>query len=165
VDPAVANWEDASEIGGLAQNVAVPRVNNKSFRWIAKSMKGPEAHDFEMIGRFCADTLYRVTFWHSWIHRSQYAVNDLAPHTMDLNFSPITVNEYGQGFFGSISEREANGQLEIGATFRNFPVKDYSILKAEGVDSGLVSRILEAKERYLQCGINVEEELQFGTVI
>jgi hypothetical protein len=165
VDATKYGWQDASEIGGLADPSLPPRVDGKAFRLIAKSQKGPEASDFEMIGRFLTDFIFRVTLWHSWIHRSQYAAQEFSSHTMDLNFSPITINQMGKGPFGSITEKEAIGQLEIGSTFKNFPVERYSLIANPKVFTPLIERIGLVMEQYRLCGIDPEKELHFSTVI
>ena len=118
-----------------------------------------------MMELFFTDYIHHVTLWHSWIHRSQYAENDIAPHTMDLNFSPITINNYGQGAFGGITEDEANRQLRIERIFQGFPAKHYTLVDSEKVHSGLIEKVMKEKDKYLSCGIDPEKELHVSTVI
>lgn len=171
-DLQTASWRDSSEIGGVPHPKAPPRTKYrdsddgvKAIRHIARNPDKPEEGDRELCEQFFSDFIYHVTGMHSWLHRSQYSEHDLFPHVSDLNFSPITINDYGEGLFGGITEGEANLQHKIIKIFKGFPVDEYALVNADHVYKGLVERVAQAKDKYLACGLDPLTELQVSTVI
>ncbi|MEM1283302.1 MAG: hypothetical protein AAGG81_07090 [Chlamydiota bacterium] len=167
-----AGWSNSLEIGGTPNPIAPDRskyrssdIGVKSMRHIARNPMKPEKHDRELVEQFFTDFIFHVTVMHSWLHRTQYGKSDFFPHMRDLNFSPITINNYGEGLYGGISEAEANLQLKTLEIFRRFAVEKYALVKNEKVDEGLVKRILNASGVYLFYGLDPVKELQVSTVI
>jgi hypothetical protein len=168
---ATAGWQDAQEIGadtkGLPQRKKCLPDDDavRSFRPIATDPKKPKVKDRELIQKFCVHFIHLVTFWHSWIHRSQYTKTDAAPAVTDVNFAPITLSQQGHAPFGGISHAEAYNQLVLGATFKHFPVQSYALLDNKDVFVGIRNRMQAAASAYKAVGINPLEEIQFSTVI
>lgn len=165
-------WQDTNEIGGKVDD-SVPQRKKykesdetvKSFRPFASDPLKPMPHEKEMLKRFVTHCIHIVTIWHSRLHQSQYAENELAPHLMDVNFTPITLSNYGQGPFGGIDTTSALTQAKTAETFKRFKVEHYALVNNPKVYKGLVDRIKAAAHRYLAVGIDVEKELAYGVVI
>lgn len=171
VDPSDPSWFDANEIGGQVNPNAPARAKYqesdsgvRSFRPIATDARGAQTHDKEMIVRFCVHYIHMVTFWHSWVHRSQTIFNGPAPHTMDLNNTPITLQDRGRGAYGSIRPEDGKKQLFITDTFRQFDTAPFAIVKNKKVIPEIKQGISDIAVQLASHGIRVEE-VQASTVI
>lgn len=168
-DPKTAGWIDNSEIGGNDDKVP-PRTKFqktdpgvRAMPRIAKNPKGPEGDDWEMVQRFFIDFIATVTGKHSWIHPKQYEESEIAPHARDPNFSPITVNNFGEGIFGGITIEELTKQEEILEIFRRFPMLKYALIHSNACQE-IKDAVIDAEAKYKACGMPLEQ-LTVSTVI
>ena len=167
-----AQWYDANEMGAN-ENFQVPARSKfdlsdsevRSIRWVAKNPAMPESNDKAMLKAFVAHYIHLVTFWHSWIHRTQYAENTLFPNLLDVNFTPITLADYGKGAFGGIDIQTAISQHRFAEVFAKFDVSKYALVESPKVYPGLIRRIKAAASDYLSLGIDPLKEIAFSTVI
>ena len=165
-----ANWRDVGEIGGYDRGLPErepykDREGVQSFRHIAKDIDRPEPQDRDLIEKFVVDFIHHVTIWHSWIHRSQYqADEELSPNVLDVSFSPISLENYGEGPYGGMKTEDAKFQLRVTSAFSAFDVGNYRLLENPLVYSGITDRVEAATVGYLTAGIR-PDEIQFGTVI
>lgn len=127
-------WQDSREIGGHPVGYVPQRTKSdkedhevRSIPLIADDPKGPKEHDKELIKKFILDFLNRVIFWHSSVHRTQYSESPHFPHAKDVNFSPISLEKSGDTAYGGIKVEDALEQQQIGKTFEDFPVREFSI--------------------------------------
>ncbi len=162
----MTDWMDSSEIGGYVNPNAPQRSKYKdsdtgvrSIRWVAKDRNGPQGGDKEMITLFAIDFINRETFWHSYIHGSQYLKSRVAPSVTDLGFSPISLENHGQGAFGGIKEVDAIKTEEIIQIFANFPVQNYMLLNSNTVAPQIKEEIAKVSKELLKCDFNAEKEL------
>lgn len=162
----MSDWHDASEIGGYVNPNAPARVKYKnsdegvrSIRWVARDPRKPQEHDREMIAQFAIDFINRETYWHSYIHGSQYLPTRTAPNVTDLAFSPITLEKFGQGPFGGIREEDALKTEKIIQIFKNFPVENYMLLQSATVVPQVKQEIRRVAKKLLECGFDVDKEL------
>jgi hypothetical protein len=177
VDPAKTQWQSGSEIGLNADQVKVPArtkyrtsdADVRSFRWIARNQHGPEGNDMEMVAAFITDYIHRVTFYHSWIHQTQFGqggfTTPVAPHVMDANFSPITLANNGQGPYGSIGKKDLIQQEETVKIFRSFKGEHYTLLNDKDVHPGIVAGIEKIKDDLLKCNFDASKGIYYSTVI
>ena len=166
-----AKWRDKNEIGGNGKDLP-PREKYKefdedvrSFRHIAKNVEGPEGSDRQMIKDFIVDFIHRVTLWHSWIHRSQYVTTKNSPNVSDINFAPLSLENYGKGDYGGMKIEEAIHQLEVISIFNNFDVTKYSLVEGKDVHPDITHLVKTMADKYFNNGINPYNEIQVSTVI
>ncbi|CDR33116.1 hypothetical protein [Criblamydia sequanensis] len=175
IDPARGSFVDANEIEGRPNPDAPPRTKYKesdrdvkAIRRIALDPEKPLGKDKELAIRFFTHFIHMDTFWHSWIHMSQYkgfiSDNAPAPHLLDVKATPISLEDYGDGDFGNITKEDAIAQLKLLQTFIQFNTEMYSILDKK-VHPCIRKRVKAATEQYLALGIDPKKDIQRSVVI
>ena len=164
-------WLDANEIGGSGATDLPARTDYKgdkrlrSIRPVAVSPVRPQGKDREQIEHFVVDFINRVTLWHSWIHRSQYVTTPSSPSVQDVNFAPISLENYGRGAYGGLTVDDAIRQLEIVKTFVNFDVSEYQLAdKNNKVVKEIKDAVKTYADVYQQLGLPINQ-IQLSTVI
>jgi len=165
-------YVDVNEISGSGRRNVPSQTkyyetdgNVRTIPWICKNSDGPEENDLYWIELDISHYIFMVTVYHSWIHRAQHYNGAGSPPITDLNFSPITINNYGEGINGGITMEEADQQEFILKILSDFPSKKYSLVKSKQVIPELVLNFREAADEFLNCKINVNSEIQVGCVI
>lgn len=132
----------------------------RSVRHIAKNPIAPEEIDNKMIKRFCADFISSQTLEHDWIHRSQFegrAEQHVTPIS-DPEVFPLGLAPFAQGSScGGMTLQDATRQIELAATFRDFPIEHYAIKNNSNVFNGITRRIDSVRDEYLKFGIDPDE--------
>lgn len=171
------NFIDSLELGGSSLNKG-PRSNVpqrtkylpedpevKAMPWIARDPEGPSNDDFRWIELDISYHIHLVTFYHSWVHRSQHYRSDISIPITDLNFTPITTNNYGKGLNGGISNNDAELQESILRILADFPLKEYSVMEMSGVYYRIVEEFGKVSDQLVNYSINPTTDIQSSTVI
>lgn len=164
------SYLDSSEIEGVDNPNAPARTKCmesdekvRSLRPVATNPSGPNKTDKEMLIRFATHFIHFVTFRHTMAHHSQFEGTH-APHGMDLNFSPITLENYGKGPQGGISYNDAMDQLRLAEVFKNFPEENYSLLRSKSVPEEIIEGLKEISEDMLKYDVDISK-IMVTTVI
>lgn len=168
--PKDGDYLDPSEIEGWGNPNAPARTKDRdsdekvrSMRPVATNPEGPNETDREMIIRFAMHYIHFVTFRHTMAHHSQFKGTS-APHSMDLNYSPISLENYGMGPQGCISYNDAMEQLRLGEVFKNFPEENYSLLRSKLVPEQIIEGLREIREDMEKYGVDIST-IMVSTVI
>lgn len=166
----ISVFEDQREIGGYQRKHAPRRSVFKgeqvqSMPWIARNRDGPEAHDLYWIELDVSYFIHLASDFHSSLHISQTRTTTETPPLTDLNFSPITVNDYGAGLNGGITVAEANMQEYLLRILGYFPAADYALINAPGVYSGLAERFRAAAPELAANNLDPATEIYVSTLI
>lgn len=176
VPSETASWQSGSEIGLATGHNAPLRTKYRSSddevrsaRWIARNPLSPEKNDMELVSAFITDYIHRVTFYHSWLHQTQFGEGGftapVAPHTMDANFSPITIAGKGAGPYGNIGKKDLLQQEEAIKIFRGFNGENYTLLNDQSVNPHIIAGIEKVKNEILKYQFDMEKGLYYSTVI
>lgn len=168
----VENWIDSNEIGGSSRTRIPERTKYrdsdpqvKAMPWICRNPNGPSDLDLYWMELDVSHYIHTVTLYHSWIHRSQHYSGADAPPMTDLNFSPITLNNFGEGLNGGISVSEAETQEAVLNILTKFPAAKYAVTRCTDVVPELQQRFEDATPALLACHIDPHTEIQVASVI
>jgi hypothetical protein len=168
----INNYIDTNEIGGYPRENVPARtkyhdtdIEVKAMPWIARNPAGPEEFDLYWIELDISHYIHLVSDYHSFVHRSQHYSEAGSPPITDLNFSPITINNYGEGLNGGITIDEANRQQAVLKTLTEFPAHKYALVKADSVYPGLTQRFKDATSEFISYKIDPNREIQVSSVI
>lgn len=171
-DVLTAGYIDTYEIGGFPRQYVPERTKFretdpavKAMPWIARDPNGPSETDFFWIELDLTYFIYLVTIYHAWIHLSQSRSDANAPPLTDLNFSPITINNYGAGLNGGITVEEADLQESVLKTLCDFPAEKYALINMAGVYPGLSRRLQEATPQFIQNKLDPQQQIYVSGVI
>ncbi len=168
----IDKFEDQREIGGYGrkhlpkQTKCTPKNTKvQAMPWIAKNKDGPQKHDLYWMELDISHYIHLASDFHSSLHISQTRTTTDTPPLTDLNFSPIAVNNYGDGLNGGISVDEANLQEFLLRILGDFPAANYALVSAPGVYSGLVERFEKAAKKLIANDLNPATEIYVSAVI